>query len=109
MADEGPTIACDWTAVHDALEGIETAVKIYGSCTCPTPGYVLRLERSDQQPADEGHLHLSFVVERPAEEMPELLTPCGVEYEEARTIAVERVSIGGEADVVLSVMHPRDI
>ena len=38
MAEEGTTIACDWTAVHDALDGVETPVKVYGACTCPSPG-----------------------------------------------------------------------
>src|SRR5215212_4187755 len=98
MADQQTTIACDWTAVHDALEGIETTVKVYGSCTCPAPGFTLRLERAESQSSDPGHLHLSFVVEPPAEEMPELLTPCGVEYQETSATAIERVTIGGQAD-----------
>ncbi|HKG24120.1 MAG TPA: hypothetical protein VKB09_00650 [Thermomicrobiales bacterium] len=109
MAEEGTTIACDWTAVHDALDGVETPVKVYGACTCPSPGYRLKLERADQESADAAHLHLNLVVEQPAEEMPDLLTPCGVEYEEISTTPIERVTIGGHADIVLSVMHPRDV
>ncbi len=109
MAEDGPTIACDWTAVHDALDGIETPVKVYGSCTCPSPGYTLRLERSGQDSGDPAHLRLTFTVEPPSEEMPELLTPCGVEYEEPSTTPIERVTIEGQADALLTVMHPRDV
>jgi hypothetical protein len=41
--------------------------------------------------------------------MPDLLTPCGVEYEEPSATAVERVTIEGQADALLSVLHPRDV
>ncbi|MEA2584051.1 MAG: hypothetical protein QOF33_2136 [Thermomicrobiales bacterium] len=109
MTEQGPMIVCDWTAVHDALDGIEMPVKVYGACTCPSPGYTLRLERSEQDSADPAHLRLTLTVVPPSEEMPDLLTPCGVEYEEPSATAVERVTIEGQADALLSVLHPRDV
>lgn len=102
-------VVCDWTAVHDAVDGRATAVKVYGTCTCDAPGYTLRLEPDGERREQSPDLGLTLLVDPPAEEMAQEPTPYVVEYQELREGRVERVTISGAAEVTLEVMHPREV
>jgi hypothetical protein len=75
------------------MPGKPATLHVTGTCSCPTPGYALELQRHEPQGINPGDLLLRLVEDRPTGPQPEVITPTSVEYREETDARYESVSI----------------
>ena len=99
---------CQWIAIHDHMPGTDPGLtlRVYGSCICPTPGYVLTLRYKEPQGINPKDLLLEFLSEAPTGGVPDVLWPCTVEYEQSTATEYDTVTIMGDGGGTVKVEHP---
>jgi hypothetical protein len=99
---------CRWIAIHDHMPGTDPqrTLRVYGSCICPTPGYVLTLRYQEPQGTNPKDLLLNLHSAPPTGPVPDVLWPCTVEYEQTTEMEYETVTILGDGGGTVKVEHP---
>jgi hypothetical protein len=99
---------CQWIAIHDHMPGTvpERILRVYGSCVCPTPGYVLTLRYKEPQGINPKDLLLELLSEPPTGGVPDVLWPCTVAYEQTTDMEYDTVTILGDGGGTVKVEHP---
>jgi hypothetical protein len=99
---------CTWIAIHDHIPGIDPArtLRVYGSCTCPTPGYVLTLRYKEPQGINPKDLLLELISEPPTGPVPDVVWPCTVECALATDMEHDTVTVLGDGGGSVKVEHP---
>jgi hypothetical protein len=92
-----------WEAWHDRMPGKPATLHVTGTCSCPTPGYALELQRHEPQGINPGDLLLRLVEDRPTGPQPEVITPASVEYREETDARYDSVSIVPEGPAGIPV------
>ena len=71
---------CQWSAIHDFMPPGPARLRVKGTCTMPTPGYKLSLEKAVPQGFNPQILLLKLEIEAPTGKVPQVVTPTEVEY-----------------------------
>lgn len=100
---------CQWVAIHDHMPGADNTLVLYvsGACTCPSPGYTLKLTRKEPQGINPKDLLLELTAEAPSGPVPDVLWPCTVEYREETSMEYDTVTTLGEGGATVKVEHPQ--
>jgi hypothetical protein len=92
-----------WDAWHDRMPGTTATLNVVGTCTCPTAGYTVNLERHEPQGINPRDLLLSLVETRPTGAAAEVITPVQVEYRAETEMRYDTVSIVPDGPVGIPV------
>lgn len=84
---------CQWTATHDFTPPGPARLRVEGTCTMPTPGYKLSLEKAVPQGFNPHILLLNLKIEAPSEVVPQVLTPTSVCYRLETDFDYQQVTI----------------
>jgi hypothetical protein len=82
-----------WDAWLDKMPSKSPTLHVIGTCTCPTPGFLLSLRPREPQGANPKDLLLDVIEVAPSEAQPEVVTPVSVEYVAPTSLDYETVSI----------------